>query len=529
MTARPDEHLEREAKLGAATDFGLPDLSGVVEGVLVDAPVVVELDAVYFDTDDLRLIRAGITLRHRHDGSRGEWTVKLPEGPTTGGALLRREHTVPAEPRPAEPGPAEPGGRDVRAPPTGIAEPVPPRLDALVRAVARTEVLTSVARLHTTRRSFTLRAPGGEVVGEVDDDEVAVLSADAEVGRFREIEVEVADRAPRHLLDAVVTRLRCAGAGEPDPVPKLARALGDRAGAAPDLVVPALSDGASAAEVIGAALTASVARIVDHDRVIRADADPEGVHQARVGTRRLRSDLRTFAPLLDRSWSEPLRVELRWLAAELGRTRDADVLLARFGRQITGLPAPDRVASGPLVDRLRHERDEAQRSLVETLDGRRYLELLDRLVDAARQPRLGPGAAEPATDVVARLVAGPWRKLRRAVAGLGDDPSDDDLHQVRIRAKRARYAADVVRPVIGGPAAGLAGALADLQDVLGDLHDAAVAEAWLREATRALDPASTFAAGMMAAGQRAEAAETRDQWRAAWKAASARKRIRWLS
>ncbi len=553
MTTRPTEYVEREVKLAAGPNFELPDLAGVLAGCEIGAPVLSELEAVYFDTADVRLIRAGITVRHRrdasrdashdanHDASRAEWTVKLPEGAATGPALLRREHTVRAGPgrsqtddgagpvgtEPLGPGPA--GGE-----PLG---PVPASLDALVRAVARTAALLPVARLRTTRRRRALRGPGGQAWGELDDDEVIVDipgappegTADRHESHFREIEVELTESAPPELLDALVARLRAAGAGAHDPSPKLARALGPRASAPPELGPPVLHDGASAAEVVGAALIASVARIIEHDRVIRVDADPEGVHQARVGARRLRSDLRTFGPLLDRSWSEPLRDELRWIAAELGTARDADVLAARVQRQIDGLGVEDRVAAAPLLDALRHQRAEAHRALAAALEDRRYLELLDRLVDGANEPRLTIEAAAPAVDVLPRLVSSPWRKLRRAVDDLDEGPTDDQLHQVRIRAKRARYAADVARPVAAKSAAKLARSLSELQDVLGEVHDAAVTETWLRNASRSSTPAAALAAGLLVAGQRADAAQSRDLWPAAWRSARAKKRTGWLT
>ena len=75
-------------------------------------------------------------------------------------------------------------------------------------------------------------------------------------------------------------------------------------------------------------------------------------------------------------------------------------------------------------------------------------------------------------------------RLRTRVAKLGRTPSDDKLHATRILAKKARYAADVAVPVVGKPAAKLAKALGKLQDVLGDLHDCAVAEAWLTRAQK---------------------------------------------
>ena len=87
-------------------------------------------------------------------------------------------------------------------------------------------------------------------------------------------------------------------------------------------------------------------RLLRHDPGVRLGIDIEDVHQARVATRRLRSDLRTFQPLLDEAWADALRDELRWLGAELGRVRDAEVLRDRLRAAATTLPAPDRRSGG---------------------------------------------------------------------------------------------------------------------------------------------------------------------------------------
>jgi CHAD domain-containing protein len=126
------------------------------------------------------------------------------------------------------------------------------------------------------------------------------------------------------------------------------------------------------------------------------------------------------------------------------------------------------------------------------------------------------------------LVAKPWKKLRKEVRGAGDDPADHELHQIRIRAKRARYAAEAVEPVIGEPAGAFADAVADIQSELGDHQDAVVGEAWLREAAGAGRRPAVLVAGMLIAAERASAASTRDGWRQVWDAASRRKLRAWL-
>ncbi len=116
------------------------------------------------------------------------------------------------------------------------------------------------------------------------------------------------------------------------------------------------------------------------------------------------------------------------------------------------------------------------------------------------------------------LARRPWRSLERAVAALGRRPSDEELHEVRIKAKRCRYAAEAAAPVLGKRAAGFAAAAAGLQDALGELNDAVVAETWLRDwAAGRKASAVVFAAGELAGLERAAAAARRASWRRAWK------------
>jgi 8-oxo-dGTP pyrophosphatase MutT (NUDIX family) len=210
--------LEREVKLGAPPAFVLPDLSAVVDGITVRRAGDRVLDATYYDVLDLRLIREGVTVRHRTGDAEGQgtWTVKLPDAASgVDGGLARSE-------------------LEVDGPPGAI----PVEVAAAVAARVGTGSLQPVARLRTTRHRWLLEDADGVAVAEVDDDEVEVLDDDELVGSFREVEVELAGEAQVDVLTAVVSRLREAGAGEPDPTPKLARALRMRA-RQPDRVVRA--------------------------------------------------------------------------------------------------------------------------------------------------------------------------------------------------------------------------------------------------------------------------------------------------
>jgi CHAD domain-containing protein len=482
---------EREIKLGAAMSFRLPALDGIVEGVDVTPGPAHRVSATYLDTDDLRLTRWGVSLRHR---SSDGWTLKLPKAST--GTLLVREELV--------------FGGDRRRPPAEAVD--------LVRAFVRTATLRPQVRLRTIRQQTLLHDDTGRPVADVVDDQVAVLDGRKISMRFHELEVEIADETQPALLEALIGRLREYGAGPPDPTPKVVRALGARASDPPEVLIAGLGVDATTADIVRRALASSVDRLIRHDPVVRLDADPEGVHQARVATRRLRSDLRTFRSLLDPDWTRALRDELAWLAESLGAVRDADVLLARIESRAGELPQEDRKGADRIRARLRAARARAYDELVATLRGERYLVVLDRLIDAANTPAFLNEAESAGSAVLPPLVRRPLRRLARRVEALADRPTDEELHVVRIRTKRARYAAEAAVPVLGKPARAVAAAAADLQDVLGEHRDAVVAERWLRaQARRSRSVATAFVAGQLAVLERAAAERARARWRKAWK------------
>ena len=150
---------------------------------------------------------------------------------------------------------------------------------------------------------------------------------------------------PTSALTVLIERLvppLAAGAGQPDPVPKIVRRWGQRAAEPPDVPpAPRLGRTSTPIDVVRAAIASGTQRLLANDPVVRQDSDPEGVHQARVATRRLRSDLRTFGALLDPDWTDALRAELGWIGGLLGAVRDADVLLERLDDRIAALPPPD--------------------------------------------------------------------------------------------------------------------------------------------------------------------------------------------
>ena len=480
---------EREVKLAVPAAFRPPPPASFPEGLIAAPREPARTRAVYWDAEDLRLIRRGITLRHRTDDG---WTLKLPL-PGGGAVLERDERVVP-----------------------GRAGKPPAELLSALTAYLRSAPLREVARFSTIRAVTDVRGSDGGVVAEIADDRVSILDGRSVAGRFREIEIEARDGLSKAALIGLVEVFRSAGAGEPDPTPKLVRALGEAARRPPELFVPQPSAGSTVADVLRAALAASVERLITHDAVVRAGTDPEGVHQARVATRRLRSDLRTFRGFVEPEWAAPLRDELRWLGGALGEVRDADVLLARLEGRADDIPPT--AATAVLLQSLADGRDAARDRLLTELSSERYVTLLDRLVEAALHPRLMERAAESARDALPAVLFHAWKRLADHASKLGRASADEALHEARIRTKRARYAAEAIEPVGGKRTRAFAKAAAGLQDVLGEHQDAVVARAWLTESARKASPARAFAAGQLAALEVLAAAESRGRWRSAWKA-----------
>jgi CHAD domain-containing protein len=121
-----------------------------------------------------------------------------------------------------------------------------------------------------------------------------------------------------------------------------------------------------------------------------------------------------------------------------------------------------------------------------------------------------------------------WRRLRRAVDDLATVPSDGALHEVRIRAKRCRYAAELAETVIGKPAREVATALTRVQDVLGEQHDAVVADSWLAKTAPECSPSEAYALGMLAEIERDRSVRARAALASAWDAARDRQLRAWM-
>lgn len=484
---------EREIKLALPGRFSVPPL--MVDGATLDRRTLPDLNlrATYYDTTDLRLARHGVSLRYRTgEGGGATWTLKLPTGAATDGVTLVRNELHF----------------------TGPGKDPPPGARALVTVFARTEPLVAVATLRTRRRRLNLLA-GGEPVAEVAMDEVSVVEGRRVVSRFRELEVE--DLRGDLPLESLADQLRAAGATGAEPISKVVRALGSRATAPPDFLPVGLGAGATLGDAVRASIAGALLRIAGSDPVARL-GDAEGIHQVRVAFRRLRSDLRTLEDAVSPAWRDAIEPRLRATGAALGAARDLDVLADHLREDGSGA----RSALASLFSTLARRREAAHTEMAHALSAPEYAQLLEELVAALETVPAGPAAAEPAATALPRLTIDAWRRLARRVKELDESSPDGRYHQARIAAKRVRYAAELAsRSLSGKRAAGaerLAGRLAGVQDRLGAMQDAAVAEATIRQtlAGRRRSVSYAFEAGRLVERQRARAIAARSSFLQEW-------------
>ncbi|MWV50336.1 CHAD domain-containing protein [Rathayibacter sp. VKM Ac-2803] len=474
---------EVERKYDVDAEAELPELvgAGAVASIVREEPVT--LRAEYFDTADRALSRGRITLRRRVGGADEGWHVKLPgsAGRTEIHAPLTSTSTVPA----------------------AVREPV-------LAHVARAR-LEPLAVLETVR-GITRAADGeGRLLAEIADDLVIALDVrSGQERRWREWEVELVDvhgAEGEAALDAIEARLLEAGARPAASASKLARATGgpiDESSATP-------GDGGEAALAAIRALLRDLRSIDPHVRLETDDA----LHRMRVLTRRLRTVLAGSRSVLERASTDPLRDELRWLAAVLGAARDEEVLADRLRTAIDAAADESPGLSSAydtLFDAGERRHATALSRVSRTLRGGRYLALLASIDALLADPPLTERAGSSAKKLLDRSVEKELARLERASSAPAEE-AETARHEIRKAAKRLRYLVQawtsVVPSVVKKRHRALESAAERVADALGEERDAAAlretVRAWAVSAEKRGEPA--FLLGVVFADQAQRARE----------------------
>jgi ATP-binding cassette subfamily B protein len=266
---------------------------------------------------------------------------------------------------------------------------------------------------------------------------------------------------------------------------------------------PRNAEGA-AGEVVLAALRSQVEQLRVQDQRVRHKV-AGSVTRMRVATRRLRSTLRGFSPILDPEHTRVPANELKWLSAQLATERDTQVMVERFTHVVRELP--DDLILGTVAADPGHALsqlvEEGEQTVQAALDSGRYLALQDMLEQLLNQPPLTHRAGQPALAELPRSVAKALRKLDRLLDAadlLPPGPDrDNTLHEARKACKRVRYMTEVVVPVVGKPARDLHRQTEKLQELLGNYQDAVEARPVLRQLAEAAhaDGHNAFTYGLL--------------------------------
>ncbi len=410
--------VEREIKLSVDDHFRLTKLPGTAIPRHL-------LTSTYFDTSQYDLAHAGITLRRRVERGKQAWQLKLP--------LMKDRLEVELVDR----------------------RPLPPTLfrDLLFLHLRQRELLP-VATLRVWRAGIRVRMDHTPVA-LVTIDQVSVIKDGAVLQRFRELEIEQVNGEDSTLPD-LERQLRRAGADDHDGRPKLFRAL-SLAVSNPE--PPPASD-APALDHVRWALARHARWLFAHDPGARLGREPESLHQMRVATRQLRAVLRAAKALMIPEWVDSLRKELRRLGRLLGPARDLDVQLAYFRQESAALEARDRRPLTPFIAHLEAQRNKAQEVLLNELKSARYLDLVRRLQEAPHDP-----TAVESTMTLRDFAKQEFSKLEKAIHQAGHAANNATIHKIRIKTKRARYAAELAEPAVAKQATRFINKARAVQDI----------------------------------------------------------------
>jgi inorganic triphosphatase YgiF len=452
--------------------------------------------SVYFDTDKHNLREKGLMLRVRRIGHRYVQTIKASEN---GGAFERDEWEadIPGE-----------------MPDLGLAKGT--ALEALVKKKLRKQLKP----LFETRVQRTLYRVG---------DKKQAIAMTLDRGRIDsgkrsiplcEIELELQRGNARDLFDIAraITQTVPATLGMKSKSERGYELLEKKDDAPAKAVQVHLASAASARDAFRAIGRACLKQVVsNHPALMKGD--PEGVHQMRVGLRRLRAAMSLFSDLLGDQQIASIKAELKWLTGELGPARELEVLVKRVIA-----PTKKEKARWPGLS-----------SFSQELTQKREL-ALERAQDAVRSSRFRSLMLE----VAAWLEAGQWRapedafardrgalaipvfaaaelkrrfrKIKKNGKHLGQLDSRS-RHKLRIQVKKVRYAAQFFESLFAGNRAAkrrtrFLAALERLQDGLGDLNDIAIHEQRMEALglhQRRASRKQAFAAGLLTGHEDARA------------------------
>lgn len=453
---------ETEIKLAVHPD----GLASAIKLFAKDKPV--EVYSTYFDTPQLLLRQHGVQLRLRRDGETLLQTVKLPDG--TSGPMTRAEHEITL---------------------TSATLDIGHLMSVLPQVVAEAMDADLLEPVFVTRfeRRRHLAGPDGVVelafdrgAIERDDRQVPILEIEAEL-KGADFDAYIAEILA--LLDKVPAGLIASG--------KAARGYRLASGAAEVAVLSRkleLPSDIDLPEAIQLMMRHNFAHFFENITAASAGI-PQGIHQIRVGLRRLRSTISAFKPVMDTSDVEAMLQGMKTLFNAFGTVREADVFIAETLPQLAAAGMTTQLTRS-VVGHVEHFREKAQSEVTRLLGSTETARLVVQLYGWIESGRWLKDDAPLDKLLDKRPVgdfAGPrLRKLHKSLLKKGlkarNSVDLDDWHEARIAAKKLRYAADPMISTLDLPpevALTYRRNVEAIQGELGRLNDLNVAEQFLEE------------------------------------------------
>ena len=428
------ELLEREDKWDVDDHFVLPRLHDLIDGGEIDRTTV-HLESAYYDTADHDLQSHGIVLRRRDGDDDTGWQLKVP---------------------------APEGRIEIR---TSLADAPPSELEELLTGLRLGKPLINVATIRTERTRYRIREPRQDrVCAELADDQVhaSVTTAAGVAGDRGRVRTERPIAVPPAGQTAQQGR-------------RSAVAVSVKAGPR-DSRCPDTGDRQRRAARLTTYVAGQIDAIFDGDIQLRRGQDP--IHDTRVAIRRLRSTIRVFGKLLDRSAAEHIDEELKWFAGLLGEVRDRQVQRRRFREVLADWPPEIVLGPVPTESTPTCTPSNCGRARMwPTRWTRRGIWTSLRRCSAGA-PRC-PSRRRPPAKKLHKRASRAERKADRRLTAAVDAGDDAMLHRARKAAKRARYAAELRRP-LDKSAAKTEKHFKRIQRVLGEHQDSVVASDVLR-------------------------------------------------
>jgi inorganic triphosphatase YgiF len=415
--------------------------------------------SVYFDTTKLKLREHDVTLRVRRDGARRLQTIKL--GLDSSAAPLARSEWE-AEIKSTQPDLTLAKG-------TPLAPLIAGKGKGGLRPMFRTDVRRSATNLRVNGSEIELAVDVGKIVAGRRAQPICELELELKKGRLHDLA----------LLTARLSRALPVSLGaQPKSDRGYALKLGEerKAVRAKDITLNASWSAGAAFTQIGLSCLYHLA--ANQDAVDAGDG--EGIHQMRVGLRRLRAAISLFGSMLAGKETEHIKTELRWLTEQLGPARDLDVLAKEAVAPLRAAN-PDQPEIAVLERDVQRERDhdvEGARAAVRSKRCRKAvlataLWLIDGRWSRAAAPDRGRSRAvvAVATDILDRRT----KKVIKRARNLRSLDARD-RHRLRIAIKKLRYATEFFSSLFHHPKRQkrFRETLTNLQDCLGALNDMTV-------------------------------------------------------